>query len=377
MTNNSMITRRDALRAGALGLGALSLAACGSTSSSSSSGTAAANTVAKTTTPVTLNMLTWNDHYDPQSQFPAIKKETGITVDVTLGSDDAGMFVKSKQSGQFDIVSADALWVPYYFQQGLTEPFDIDAIPVSQQLYSVSRDFSIWQNSAGYLGYPRAWSALRIYYNPKFVSPAPTSWEVLLDPKYHGKFVRENQPTDIVAEAGLATGAKDPYNMTPAELSRATEFLKAAKPAFLTLVSQNTGVVQALTNESAWFTSENLGTDFRVKQAGGPLIKAAVPKEGVVGWLDAEMKMKTANADRFSQFINAWGQAEFIPPLFKEFREAWFNEKAYKMLVNQGQGEFADALLYNQPEQALKAHLKGPQKDPNAYVTAFNSVFGA
>ena len=52
-------------------------------------------------------------------------------------------------------------------------------------------------------------------------------------------------------------------------------------------------MVQALTNESAWFTSENLGTDFRVKQAGGPLIKAAVPKEGVVGWLDAEMKMKT------------------------------------------------------------------------------------
>ena len=102
-----------------------------------------------------------------------------------------------------------------------------------------------------------------------------------------------------------------------------------------------------------------------------------VPKEGVVGWLDSEMKMKTSHADRFNQFINAWGQAEFIPPLFKEFREAWFNEKAYKLLVNQGQGDFADALLYNQPEQALKANLKGPQKDPNAYITAFNSVFGA
>ena len=211
MTDNNMMTRRDAFRAGALGLGALSLAACGSTSSSSATGTAAANTKA----PVTLSMLTWNDHYDPQNQLPAIKRETGITVDVTLGSDDAGMFIKAQQSGQFDIVSADALWVPYYYQHGLTEAFDIDSIPVSQQLYSVSRDFSIWQNSAGYLGYPRAWSALRIYYNPKYVSPAPTSWEVLLDPKYHGKFVRENQPTDIVAEAGLATGAKDPYNMTP------------------------------------------------------------------------------------------------------------------------------------------------------------------
>lgn len=370
---NDLITRRDALRFGALGVGALGLAACGSSSSSSSTGTAAANT----TSPVTLNMLTWNDHYNPATQLPAIKKETGISVNVTLGSDDASMFIKAQQSGQFDIVSADALWVPYYYQQGLTYPFDIDSYAVSKQLYSVAREFQIWNNSAGYLAYPRAWSALRIYYNPKYVSPAPTSWEVLLDPKYHGKFVRENQPTDIVAEAGLATGSKDPYNMNSAELSRAVDFLKQAKPAFLTLVSQNTGVVQALTNESAWFTSENLGTDFRVKEAGGPTILTATPKEGVIGWLDAEQKMKTKNADRFEQFINAWGQAEWIPPLFKEFKEAWFNEKAYKMLVNQGQGELADALLYNQPEQALQAHLKGPSKNPNAYIQAFNSVFGA
>jgi spermidine/putrescine-binding protein len=369
---DDLITRRDALRVGALGIGALGLAACGS---SSSSGSATVNS--NSHSPVTLNMLTWNDHYDPANQLPAIKKQTGITVNVTLGSDDAGMFIKAQQSGQFDIVSADALWVPYYYQQGLTHPFNINEIPVSSQLYSVAREFPIWQSSAGYLAYPRAWSALRIYYNPKFVNPPPTSYEVLLDPKYHGKFVRENQPTDIMAEAGLATGAKDPYNMNSAELSRATEFLKAAKPAFLTLVSQNTGVVQALTNESAWFTSENLGTDIRVKEAGGPTIKSAVPKEGVIGWLDAEQKMKTPNANRFNQFIDAWGQAEFIPPLFKQFKEAWFNEKAYKMLVNQGQGAFADALLYNQPEEALKAHLKGPSKNISAYISAFNSVFGA
>ncbi len=369
MTNN-LITRRQALRTGAAGVGALSLAACGS-SSPGSGGSGSAKG------PVTLNMLTWNDHYDPSVQLPAIKKETGISVNVTLGSDDGSMFIKSKQSGNFDIVSADALWVPYYYQQGLIEPFDIESFPVASQLFSVSKQFPFWKVSGGYLGYPRAWSALRIYYNPKYVNPAPTSWEVLLDPKYHGKFVRENQPTDIVAEAGLATGSTDPYNMNAAELSRAKDWLTQAKPAYLTLVSQNTGVVRALANESAWFTSENLGTDIRVKAAGGPTIKAAVPKEGVVGWLDAEMKMKGPHSNRFEQFINAWGQAQYIPPLFKEFREAWFNEKAYKILVNQGQGEIANSLLYNQPEEAAKAHLKGPAKDPNAYIQVFNQVFGA
>jgi spermidine/putrescine-binding protein len=367
MTDN-LITRRRALQTGAAGVGALALAACGS-SSSGSTGSAKG--------PVTLNMLTWNDHYDPTKQLPAIQKETGIKVNVTLGSDDAAMFIKAKQSGNFDIVSADALWVPFDYQQGLIEPFDIESFPVASQLYSVAKDFSFWKVSGGYLGYPRAWSALRMYYNPKFVSPAPTSYEVWLDPKYKGKVVMENQPTDIVAQAGLATGSKDPYNMSDAELSRAKDFLTQAKPAFLTFVSQNTGVVRALANESAWLTSDNLGIDIRVKTAGGPLIKAAVPKEGVVGWMDSEMKMKGPHANRFEQFIDAWGQAEWVPPLFKQYREAWFNEKAYKMLVNQGQGEFADALLYNQPDEAAKAHLKGPSKNPNAYIQVFNQVFGA
>ena len=61
MTDN-LITRRDALRVGAMGIGALGLAACGSSSSSSSSAAAA---LTNTKTPVSLNMLTWYDHYDP------------------------------------------------------------------------------------------------------------------------------------------------------------------------------------------------------------------------------------------------------------------------------------------------------------------------
>lgn len=363
------ITRRDAIRAGALGAGAVAMAG--------RVGTAAAAGTNKT--PVTINMLTWNDHYDPKRQLPAIAKETGITVRPTLGSDDGTMFIKARQShGEFAVVSADALWVPYYVQQKLAVPFDIKSFPVSKQLFPVGLEVPFWKASGGlYMGYPRAWSALRIYYNPKYVHPAPTSWDVLLDPKYKGKYVRENQPTDIVAEAGLATGAKDPYNMNAHELSRAKQFLQSAKPAFLDLVSQNTGVVNALTNETAWFTSENLGTDIRVKKAGGPTIKAAIPKEGVVGWLDAEMKMIGPDEDRFEQFINAWGQAEWIPPLFKEFEEAWFNEKAYKLLVNMGLGHLADAVGYNDPEGALKAHLKGPQKNPGAYIQVFNEVFGA
>src|SRR5436305_14846190 len=95
----------------------------------------------------------------------------------------------------------------------------------------------------------------------------------LLDKKYKKKMVLENQPTDLMALGGQATGAKKPYNMTTAEISRAKQYLKALKPNVLKLVSQNTEVIRALTDESAWRTVEKIGTDGRVRAPKGPLMK--------------------------------------------------------------------------------------------------------
>jgi spermidine/putrescine transport system substrate-binding protein len=363
------LTRREAVRAGTLGVAGLYVAGCGSSSSSSQGSASGA---------VTLNWETWNDHY-LTPQLSAVHKQTGISARPSLESDDSDGYLKVKQTGgQYDIVSTDALWAPKFYKDGLTEAFDMSSIPVSSQLYSVAKQVPFWAVSGGYLVYPNGWSSVNIYYNPKFVNPAPTSWHVLTEPKYAGKVVAENQPTDLMAMAGLATGAKQPYGMSTAEISRAQQFLKAAKPAFLKLVSQNSDSVRALADGSAWMALENLGTDFRVKAAGGPVVKIAVPKEGVVGWIDGEQLVKaSSHKNRFEQFLNAMEQAPWVAQNFIANGRPLFNEKAYKMLVNQGQKERADLLYYNQPEKALQMTLKGPSGNVQAYIDAFNQVFGA
>jgi spermidine/putrescine-binding protein len=381
MSINGPVTRRQALRAGALGVTGLYVAACGSSSSTQSTSkasSAASSGASSSKSPVTLNWETWNDHYLP-AQLVAVKAATGIAARPSLESDDSDGYLKVKQTGgQYDVVSTDALWAPKYFHDGLTEPFDIESIPVSSQLYSVAKDVPFWKASGGYLVYPNGWSSVNIYYNPKYVSPAPTSWEVLTEKKYAGKVVAENQPTDLMAMAGLATGAKQPYSMTTAEISRAQDFLKSAKPAFLKLVSQNSDSVRALADGSAWMALENLGTDFRVKAAGGPIVKEATPKEGVVGWIDGEQLVKASqHKDRFEQFLNGMEQAPWVAKNFLVNGRPLFNEKAYKMLVNQGYKERADLLWYNQPDKALQMTLKGPSGNVQAYIDAFNQVFGA
>ena len=54
-----------------------------------------------------------------------------------------------------------------------------------------------------------------------------------------------------------------------------------------------------------------------------------------------------------------------------------FNEKAYKVLVNQGYKELADMRWYNKPEPGDEDDTKGPSGNVQAYIDAFNQVFGA
>lgn len=373
MTDNSRLTRRQALQSSAVGALGIYLAGCGSSGGGGGgSGTTAAKTGGN------INWITWNDHYMP-AQLSAVKKSANLAIHPTLQSDDSDGYLKTKQTGnQFQFVSTDALWAPKFHTDGLTQPFDIDSIDAASELYPLAKQFPFWQGSGGYLAYPFGWSTIQFYYDPKHVTTAPTSWHVLTDPKYKGKVVAENQPTDLMAMAGLATGAKQPYNMTADEISKAKDFLKAAKPAFLKLVSQNSDVVKSLADGSAWLAIENLGTDFRVKAAGGPTVKMAQPKEGVYGFIDGEQIVKAANSEAmFTSFINSMERADWIAQNFIANGRPLWNEKAYKVLVNQGHKERADQLLYNQPEIALKMTLKGPSGNEQAYIDAFNEVFGA
>ncbi|AQT82120.1 hypothetical protein B1R94_27025 [Mycolicibacterium litorale] len=360
-----VMSRRGMLKLSVGTAGALALAACGSGNNGASGAT-------------TLSWTTWNDHYLPE-QLAAVKDQTGIAVSPALQDSDSQAYLKVKQSqGQWDTVSADALWVPKMNADGLTESFDIAEIDASKQLYAMARGLPFWKDGSKTMAYPFGWSSVQFTYDPKTVPSTPSSWEILTDPRMQGKVVAENQPIDLMAIAGLATGAKEPYNMTDDEIGRAKQFLGAAKPAFLKLVSQNDELVRALADGSAILAIANLGTDYRVKAAGGPELSVATPKEGTIGFIDGEQLVKgSPKRAEFMKFQNAMQQADWIAKNFIANGRPLFNEQAYKLLVDQGEQERADRLFYNKPEKALEMTLKGPAGNEQAYTDAFNEVFGA
>jgi spermidine/putrescine-binding protein len=358
---------------GALMLGAASpllLSACSSGSNSSGGGSSAGGNI---------NWLTWSDHYS-QDQLAKVADTTKITGQPKLFSDNADAFLQLKQTGsQFDQVSADALWVKKYMSEGLIEPFDLDSISSSSQLYSMARKFDFLNDPKGAIGYPFSWSTVQIYYNPDKLKTPPTSWESLTDPAYRGLIVAENIPTDLMAIAGIATGSKSPYAQTPDQISAASNFLSALKPNVVKLASQNNEIVTMMASGEAAIGISNLGTDVRVKDAGGPELKSAYPPEGTIGFIDSEMiTAKGANKPLVKPFLDAMQQSEWIVQNFTTNWRPLFNEKAAKELTADPKtADNAKRLFMDNPEKALQMTLKGPAQDQQAYTETFNKVFGA
>ena len=328
----------------------------------------------------TFNWMTWGDHYI-DTQLKAIETSDKIIAQISELAGNAEGFAKLKEvKGELDMISGDALWVPdAYFAEGLIEPFDIGSLKVSSQLYSFAREFEIWTTPEGYLGYPFGWSPISIYYNVAEVSPAPDSWAVLLDPKYKGRIVIENQPEEIVAYMGKASGVEDVYNMTDDQLATVKGLLEQLKPNVLKFAQQATDSVNSMTSGEAWLITGNLGNEDRVKDAGGPEIKGFIPREGTVGWMDAEMIVKDgANKALLFPYLEKAEVAENIAANFITHGRPLFNEAAYQVLVNQGEQDRADRYLYNKAEETLaKTTLKGPGTSTEKSIQLFNEVFGA
>ncbi len=387
------LSRRKFLKAAgvtgaAVGVGSF-LAACSTaattapataapTPAGSASGVAPASAAPTPGPTGTFNWLTWGDHWY-QAEMDKIAADIGIKANITSFSDDIDAYTKVQQvGGQVDLVSEDALWVPYFYQHQLIDAFDINSLKVASQLYSVAREFSIWNTPAGYLGYPNGWAPIQITYDPAHVTPGADSWQLLLDPKYKKRVVVEDQPVEVMAYMGKAAGVKDPYNMTDAEVAQAKALLVQLKPNILRLAPQATDTVAALKNGEAWIATINLGADTAVMDQGGPKLTTFNPKEGSIGWMDAEMLVHGGvNNNLLFPFLEVHEQAEYVAANFMINRRPLFSEAAYKLLINQGQQELADHLLYPHPELVNTMTLKGPGTSTQAAIAAFNDVFGS
>jgi putative spermidine/putrescine transport system substrate-binding protein len=203
------------------------------------------------------------------------EKQTGAKLAMKLGSSvqHAAAVRATKGNPDLSVVYVDDSLATQLRNEGLLEAIDkaklTNAADVAPQMFDKDGRFVVFMTGATVIAY-----------DPKKVSPPPTSWNDLFDPKYAGKMALG----DITGTSGLHTllAVNKLKGGTLENLGPGFEAMKAIKPNAVTLYTQADQIV------SLFERGEIVMAPWYPDRAGSAIdkglsIAVAYPKEGAVG----------------------------------------------------------------------------------------------
>ena len=255
----------------------------------------------------TLNLYTWSDSISPDL-IKKFEEKTGITVNIDgfNSNEDALTKLQAGSSG-YDIVTPSQHFVKIMIDQGLLE--NIDAKDMAAFARVDDKWKNQWWDPTSDYSIPLAYGTAGFTVNRDLYKGPVDSWSVFFTPgaELKGKIADLAAPDEVVGAAELFLGV--PFcTEDKAEMKKVYDLLKAQKPDVAAYSSDNienrigSGEVAA----HFWWDGNSLKT-----RLDGANIEYAMPKEGLVGWLDSYVVPKgAANLDAAKAFIDFMTEEE-------------------------------------------------------------------
>ena len=286
---------------------AITLAACsGEKRDASSSPTSNAATTSAFAGPITsgegeLRILAWpgyaeSGNNDPRSDWVTpFADATGcaVTVREINSSDEAADLMAT---GEWDVVSASGDITGTLITEQDVQPINTELLTNYDDLIPTLRG-QRWNSQDGTVfGVPHGRAANILAFNPREISPAPTSWGITWNPNSvaAGKVTAYDSPI-YIADAALylmskepELGITNPYALDETQFAAAIDLLRKQQKILLDYWSGFDRQVAELTSgevaaTGSWQVIAN------AVAAGGGSIDSVKPKEGATGWSDSWM----------------------------------------------------------------------------------------
>jgi putative spermidine/putrescine transport system substrate-binding protein len=288
---------------------ALLLAACGgsSTPSGSSSPTHAVPPSIPMASSVgtgegALNIVVWAGYAENGSNDKTVdwvtpfRKATGCTVNAKIGNTSDEMVTLMK-TGQYDGVSASGDASLRLIYDGSVAPVNTSLVPNYATITPFLKN-QPWNSVGGQMyGIPHGWGANVLMWNPKLVTPAPTSWSAVFDPNspYKGQITAYDSPIYIADAALYLMATKpdlkitNPYALDQTQFDAAVALMKGQRANWDKPWAAYTDEVTAFEHGTsavgtAWQINANIiNADKKIT------VDTTVPTEGATGWSDTWM----------------------------------------------------------------------------------------
>jgi len=247
-----------------------------------------------------LSLMVWEGYSDTLFTKP-FEEVCGVKVTATYmgSSDDLVAKLRAGGTSTIYLVSPSSDALTQIIEAGLAQPLDLKRIPSYGDLAPSFRGLAVAHKDSATYGLPWAFGPNPLIYDTTKVSPAPTTWAELWDPKYRGKLSLQDDIATLwmVAQSlGLAP-ANDPaklYNLTDEELAQVKARMLALKPNVRKYWATAGDMIQ-LFQSGEIVAGEGWPLMTAQLRAAGFPAGEVIPEEGTTAWADHWVLTKGAH----------------------------------------------------------------------------------
>ncbi len=312
--------------------------------------------------------------YESESFHPAYLEKYGESPNFTFFGDEEEAFAKMRAGFKPDITQPCSYKIPTWTDAGILSPIDTSRLSNWPDVVESLKNIPGTQRDGNRYWVCTDWGQTSIIYRTDMVDIEEESWGLLWDERYKGRLSMLDSLIDGVMVAAIYGGAKDPFNMTDAEVAKTKELLQQQLPLLRYYANSPTDVQQALASGeivagAAWNDSYT-----NLKREGVP-VKFMNPKEGAMTWTCGFCLMKAADpkmVDRAYDFIDAMLSPESGAAEIMEFGYGHANTKAYDLV---SEADLKERGLTRNPEELLTSGIfQEPIKNEPALQEMFEEV---
>jgi putative spermidine/putrescine transport system substrate-binding protein len=257
-----------------------------------------------------LRILAWQGYAD-DDWVKEFEQKTGADVSVVfIGTDDEiWAKIKGSEGKDFDLFAVNTAQLQRYIDAGLTTAYDLDKIPNLKEALPRFRDLTqvggVMRDGKVY-AIPLCFDSIGLIYDTDKVKPAPSSMDVLWDPKYKGKVLAYDNGEHNFSFTALTLGIKDPFHLTPEQMEQVKQKLIALKQNVLSFYTTADEALQIYQNNDVALIWANYGQQqVKAMKDAGAHVAYINASEGALAWLDTwAMTSGVQDKELAEQWVN-------------------------------------------------------------------------
>jgi putative spermidine/putrescine transport system substrate-binding protein len=292
-----------------------------------------------------LSLISWAGYVEDEWVKP-FEQKTGCKVSNKIAGTSDEM-VQLMRTGQYDGVSASGNASARLVDGGDVDPVNVGLVPNYETIFDELKDQPYNTFDGVHYGIPHGRGANLLMWNTNDVKPAPTSWDVILDPqkaaKYKGRISAYDDPI-YIADAAVYLkahepdlGIENPYELNEEQFEAAVSLLEEQRPNVGEYWSEAAKQISAFANGDSQVGTtwqyqyfELLGADEPI--AASPESQGFLPSEGATGWSDTWM---ISSQSKHPNCMYMWMDWVVSPAINAEIAEYFGEAPAQRLACDQ------------------------------------------